>query len=105
MYKKKTKKKLNKREIINVRVSLEEKVFIENTAKKNNLSTSSYMRNESLKDTSSILRQIPQSVELWNLANDIYHTVDAYNNYQLSMDIKTILNQYLNSEKENRHEQ
>lgn len=104
MYKKNTKKDLTKKETINLRVSLEEKVCIEHKAKRNNSSTSSYIRNAALKDTSSVLNQIPQSVDLWNLANDIYHTVDAYNNYQLSMDIKNILDQYLNLE-ENNYEQ
>ena len=96
----KNKMGLARTETIRVRTSITEKESIEKNASKRHLSTSAYMRKKSLTDNSSILKEIPKCINIWNLSNDIYHAVEKHGNEQLTQDIKNILNYYLNSSKE-----
>lgn len=86
-------------EIIRVRTSITEKNVIENNANKEHLSTSAYMRKKALANCSSVLEQIPDYINIWNLSNDIYHTVERHGNEQLTQDIKNILDHYINLSK------
>lgn len=97
----KQKEKDNKRtERIIVRTSITEKKYIENNASKKDLSISAYMRYKSLEDSSSVLEKIPDYINIWNLSNDIYHTVKRHGNEQLTQNIENILNSYLTPSKE-----
>lgn len=91
---KKQSKDLNKSEILKIRISKEQKEIIERNAKEENVSVSTYVRNECMKNTTHLLKQIPECIQLWDLCNDIYHTIEKYHNEELSTDIKTIFTKY-----------
>ena len=87
-------------ERITVRTSITEKNVIENNASKKDLSTSAYMRQKALADNDSVLEQIPNYIDIWNLSNDIYHVVERHGDEQLMQNIKNILDHSLNLSKE-----
>lgn len=81
-----------KTEVIQVRVSKDEKKQLMHLASAANMDLSAYMRLKSLSADSDFLKSLPDSVEAWNRLNDLFHEIKKSDSQQLIIAAKQIIN-------------
>jgi hypothetical protein len=84
-------KHYTKSEEIKIRISKQDKNYLQNQADKQNIPLSDYIRSICLSDINSRVQQIPDAVETWDTYNEILLTVNSTGNKNLSEAIKSII--------------
>jgi len=69
---------------IKIRVNKEQKKLLQEKAKAYDMSLSSYILTLCTEDNRELLKLIPDTVEIWNAMNDLYHSMESANNARLS---------------------
>ncbi len=69
--------KNNKNSEIKIRVSKEQKKELQEKARLYGMTLSSYMLTRCMDDKHELLQLIPDAVELWNLVNGLYRSIES----------------------------
>ena len=80
-----------KKESIKIRISKIDKDKLKKLSNSTNESLSAYILRKSLCEDTDIMELIPQTVELQNLLNEIYHEIEKCNDEQVKNRIKNIM--------------
>lgn len=80
-----------KKESIKIRISKNDKDKLKELSNSANESLSAYILRKSLCEDPDIMELLPQTVELQNLLNEIYHEVEKCNDEQVKKRIKHIM--------------
>ncbi len=76
--------KNNKDAEIKIRVSKEQKKELQEKAKLYGKTLSSYILNCCMDDKHELLQLIPDAVELWNLVNELYRSIESASNARVT---------------------
>ena len=76
--------KNNKDSEIKIRVSKEQKKELQEKAKLYGKTLSSYILNCCMDDKHELLQLIPDAVELWNLVNELYRSIESASNARVT---------------------
>lgn len=86
---------------IKIRVTKEVKKTLQDNAKKNGVSLSSYILTPHTKDAVELLKLIPDAIDTWNMLNELFCTMESTPDTQIVKKINNILWTYLQNNNQN----